>query len=188
MALKPVESRDLSTFLRTGEFTEGNYFYAVSISAAPPLRAIAYYDRLDSIYFQAKINKDPGSHTEVHCAIDPLGLDNTSPASRYGYVSSGLRGGEFCVGEWDRVLNTQKLYTGTNPPNNFWTMDPVSFLIDNSMSLFGFNWTGGGGGTGVIGGWTNGQRSNFVIFESLGYAIAGCIQARHTDNVVYIGM
>ncbi|MCP4869269.1 MAG: hypothetical protein GY898_11185, partial [Proteobacteria bacterium] len=47
---------------------------------------------------------------------------------------------------------------------------------------------GGGGGTGVIGGWTNGQRSNFVIFESLGYAIAGCIQARHTDNVVYIGM
>lgn len=192
MSLKPIESKDLSTFFRTGAFTEGHYFYSVSQSQPPYKRAIGYYDRLDALYLQMKINKDPASHTEVHAAFDPLGLDNESPVSRYGLVQGGERSSMFCVGEWDKLANTQHLYGGSDPPNQFRSMDPVTFLFEplGPPWRFPFLWWYGGGGTGVIGGWQNGggASGNWVFFETWGYALHGCTQVRHTDNVVYRGM
>ena len=191
MSLKAVESKSLESFFRGGSFSPGAYTYGVQLSAEPYLRAIAYYDRLDGIVMQGKQWLDPAPAQEIHLIFDPLGDDNTSPVSRQGDVIGGKRAGQMCVGEWDRVANTQTLYVGDTTANEFYDLDLATWVLDDSTNLWGFNWHVGAGGSGsAIGGWDelNSALGNFVFFETWGYAIRGCAQVKHTDSSIYRGL
>lgn len=189
MSLKPIESKLLNNYFKTGNFSTGHYLYAAGINAAPYARAVGYYDRLDCIICHGEYNQYPSPDREIHYRFDPLGFDNTGPVAAWGDVASGKRANMFCVGEWDRVGNSQIIYCGNNTLNQFFTMDPNTWFVDESTNQWPFLWYTGGGGVGSMGGWDdNGAQGNFVFFETWGYAIRGAARVQHTDTNLYRGL
>lgn len=191
MSLKAIESKSLEVFFREGSFSPGNYTYAAGISGTPYANAICYYDRLDIIVARGFQNLFPAGDQEIHFHFDPLGLDNTSPVSRQGNVVSGKRANMFCVGEWDRLANTQVLYCGNTTDKEFFNLDLATWVLDDAVNMWPFNWhIGAGGSGGAVGGWdeTGAALGDFVFFETWGYAVRGVASVKHTDTNVYKGL
>lgn len=191
MSLKAIESKSLETYFKTGNFSTGNFLYGAGLSSTPYANAITYYDRLDVLVMHAYFDQYPSGDREIHCHFDPLGGDNEEPIARWGDVVLGVRANMFCVGEWDKDANTQVLYCGNTTDKKFYNLDLATWVLDNSVNMWPFQWhIGAGGSGGAIGGWdqNNGAVGDFVFFETWGYAIRGCAQVKHTDSNVYRGL
>lgn len=187
MALKPIQSKSLEVFFRTGVFST-NWHRMLSFNQDGPARNIIYYDRLDAMIALGQRFVSAGVYQGVMLQWDPRGVDNTAPLSRA--VDTGVNvPSRMAVGEWDRVNNTQALYTGADLPDEIWPMDPVSLaFVDAGASVFPFNWKSNGGGLTAVGDWsTDNSNGDLCIFDVWGYTIASA-QVKHTDGVVYTGL
>lgn len=101
MSIAVNQSRDLVTYLTTGNFSAGR---ALNITGEPtPRMGWRYYDRLDVIYTRMDA---PGGGAGI---LDPLFLDNTNPI--FGQFSGTF--GSMVIGQLDRIANTQRAYEFT---------------------------------------------------------------------------
>lgn len=152
-------------------------------------RSTFWYPRLNRFYSTAR--NDPSADDFLWW--DPNLLDSSSPAS--GYVNNGaiVRSTIFCLGVWDQVANTQRIYGAINTGNS----DLIE--LNSAGASFDLNQLAGGwpfhpaaaglvASTGIASG-TIGARFTgqgiMVIFEEWGYALHTDVSVRHTDGSAY---
>lgn len=187
MSLSPIESVQLNSYFKTGNFSGGGWHHFTTIGGKPAFGFI-YVDRVDA--FVGRMQQE-GPLLTGTAQFDPLFLDNTSALAKFGQTAvpdvSYL-----AVGEWDQAAGIQNLYGGPNVSSaEFWPIDQATLVhTDIGSSLWPFYFDHGPS-TASIGGWDNGPaastESGVVFFETWGYAVR-IAQVRHTDNNLYRGL
>lgn len=191
MSLKPVESKSLETFFKTGAFVTPGFWHRLSnLNQDPPASGIVYYDRLDvmlAVGHEKKLIVDqPGT-----VQFDPAGLDNTSPRSRFVARAASSNPSRLHVGEWDRTLNVQKLY-GSTTDTIFEISTTTYELLDTGPSVYpGFSFVASTELLANTGGWDESgaeSRGDWTFFETWGFALKASATVRHTDGTTYRGL
>lgn len=188
MSLTPIESVQLNSYFKTGNFSGGTWHILQNPLSGPPLFGFCYVDRVDA--FIAPMQQIGPTLTGIG-QFDPLFLDNTSSLAKFGQSAAASQ--HLNVGEWDQANAIQNIYAGPNVSSSeFWPVDPTTLVVtDIGSSLWPFYWDVSSIGIGTIGGWDDGPtattQSDTIFFEAWGYALR-IARVKHTDGNLYRGL
>lgn len=168
MALRNVSITSLDSF-RLGFPSSARPLSNQTLSGRQPL---AYYDRLDRVVCGSWLN-DTNSGLPRVGWFDPQFVDSSAPASTT-LPDNGNSWELFSVGEWDRVLGTQRLYgkdSISNTPTRL--VDPTTFSILDADPYPLVRWHGNVGFSSTDEGFFSKTEAQgrFIFFETLGYAL-----------------
>lgn len=137
-------NEDTWNFLGTGNYpTTGGWLD--NKFGSPTMRGpCIYYDRLDIVIWDWILSTTfPGGTSDEICRFDPLFLDNSG--SLFDAVDepgtiSGLVCNDFALGYWDRLANTQKVYTFNNGVSAggkpFHEVQPLALNVVNNLDVW----------------------------------------------------